>query len=63
MTIEYPCDPQTRLISITCSGDITMDDRIHIVDHLLDAPDLLAHASILIDLNRVTNAPTNEEIV
>lgn len=62
MAIEYFYDPQKLLISIVCRGVISIDDRIYFVRRLFDDPNLPEQASILINVNEVTNAPTKEEI-
>ncbi len=62
MSLEYTYDPQTRLIRIACKGAISIDERIQLVHHLMDDPHLPASASILIDVNEVTNVPNYKEI-
>jgi hypothetical protein len=62
MALEYSYDPKARLVHIVGRGIVSLNDRIQMVDRLLDDPNVASGAAILIDVNAVENAPTPEEI-
>ena len=63
MPIEYSFDPEAGIVSIVCSQNLTVDERIQSVDRVIDDPDLPELASVLIDVRKVKNAPTYNEII
>jgi hypothetical protein len=62
MAIDYSYDPQAGLIRIVGHGEVTLEDRVHFIRRLLNDPELPALASILVQVNEVTNAPDAEDV-
>ncbi len=62
MAFGYTYDPQTSIIRIAGEGEVSMEERVNLVGGLLSNPQINDRAAVLIVVDRVTNAPTVEEM-
>ncbi len=59
MSLNYYFDPQSHVVYVIGQGEVSIDERIRFFQQMLPDPALPKDASVLVDINKITNTPQN----
>ncbi len=62
MSLNYYFDPQSHVVYVIGQGEVSIDERIRFFQQMLPDPALPKDASVLVDINKITNTPTEPDV-
>lgn len=62
MALDLTYDDASAMLTISCSGVVTLEDRIECFRHVFSAPEYAALRHLLVNVSEVTNAPMDGDL-